>query len=262
MSNLSFSKYQSSGNDFILIEDEQNRFDIRFVSKLCDRHLGIGADGLLLVKKGVDADFSLLFYNSDGHEAGRCGNALLSFFQFLKDVGYPQDERSVIMGGDILKGGYQNGKSFVKMGRTFPFTSMKIDGELVFYLDVGVPHVIVFSEQFEKAPTIRNHPMFSPNGANVTFVQLSPSGIVSARTFERGVEAETLACGTGAVAAAIMVKEMERDHQAHDLIPIQFPGGKIEIEFQRFDSTGNPAIYMWGKAHLVFKGEIALNFFE
>lgn len=214
---FAFSKYSGCGNDFIMIDNRSCTFpsnNAALISRLCRRPEGIGADGLILMEASRKADFKMRIFNSDGKEAEMCGNGLRCFNKFLLELGFTspfheietmERKLQVRMAGENVKASMGDPKD-IRMN-----ILLLIDGKeyIVHYLDTGVPHAICFVDCVDDLPVntlgreIRFHPIFQQKGANANFVHCSGASSLSIRTYERGVEQETLACGTGATAAAI-----------------------------------------------------------
>ena len=219
MNRIAFYKMNGSGNDFIIIDNRRNVLpmdDARvFASRVCRRKLSVGADGLILVERSNAADFKWRFFNSDGSEAEMCGNGsrCVARFAYQKEICGPDMTFETLAGAICAR---VNGDR-VKVTLPKPF-AMKLDYEIelkqgpmtVSSINTGVPHVVVTVIDPDEAAVlplgreIRFHPLFSPSGTNVNFVSSSPDGSLRIRTYERGVEDETLSCGTGAVAAAVV----------------------------------------------------------
>jgi diaminopimelate epimerase len=212
-------KMSGSGNDFILIDhrkpilDENEMKD--FARKVCQRRVSVGADGLILIERSEKADFKWRFFNSDGSEAEMCGNGgrCASLFAWLKGIAGPSLAFETLAG---ILSAQVDGKK-VKLEMTKPF-GLKLDEEIsiegkelvISSINTGVPHAILFLDDIDGADVfrigraIRYHPRFAPAGANANFVHLENPYQLSIRTYERGVEDETLACGTGVVASALV----------------------------------------------------------
>ena len=248
---LSFSKYQGAGNDFILIDDRDQLFNPLSVSKLCKRRFGIGADGVILLQEDANADFKMRIFNCDGSEAESCGNGLRCFVQFIQDLGVGRDSIRIKIHGQIVIGHKVDDRISIEMGPLPIIKKVFLDEFDLYTLYTGVPHAVIFSSEFEKAKRIRSNPYFQPEGTNVNFVQKSSSGHFQVRTFERGVEAETLACGTGACAVAATLNKIHRISSPYLLA---FPGGEIEIQIK------NNIFSMIGSATLVYQGVLNNNF--
>lgn len=208
---IHFSKYSGCGNDFILIDNREAVFpvgDAALVQALCHRHEGIGADGIILLHHSSAADFKMQIFNADGGEAEMCGNGIRCFYRFLEELGIAQPHCTV----ESMHFVHTLSKEQNRIAATMaPPAEMEWDLELLgqplHFLNTGVPHVVIFDDELKGdfhqiAPKLRYHPHF-PKGTNVNLVSFEKEGL-SVRTYERGVEAETLACGTGATAAALV----------------------------------------------------------
>ena len=203
---LKFSKYHGAGNDFLLFDDLKAHFPIspEFIASLCTRKTGIGADGLILARKSSLADFSMLYFNADGSYAPLCGNGLRCLGAFLKEKGRVEESCSIETGAGLLTVKWENEKIFTR----FPLLRQQ-DMEMGALIDTGAAHLVIFSPDLEKENVlsegrkVRSLPCFAPDGVNVTFVQVLRRNEISVRVYEKGVETETLACGTGAMAGAI-----------------------------------------------------------
>jgi len=221
---LRFTKMNGAGNDFVMIDNRAG--DVRLqpeqIVRICDRHRGVGADGILLLEKGSNgADFRMRYYNRDGGEAEMCGNGARCFARFAKKVaGAP--ERISFQTPAGLIGARLHG-DLVTLNMSDPTDlrlnlRLQIDGEdaVVHYINSGVPHVVVpvarldVVHVFTQGAAIRRHKKFSPQGANVNFIEKRGAQKILVRTYERGVEDETLACGTGVVASALIFAVTEK----------------------------------------------------
>lgn len=264
MKGLEFYKLNASGNDFIIIDNRDgliNRLckDIpEFVSKVCRQHLSVGADGLILIENSDKADFKWRFYNSDGSEAEMCGNGGRCVARYAYIKGIAGSEMSFETLAGIIKAWVNSNK--VKLQLTDP-EELKLDYPLRFdeteifisSVNTGVPHAIVISDNIERIPVeeigrkIRYHSVFGSQGSNVNFVEIIDQNNVKIRTYERGVEGETLACGTGAVAAGVILKEKGL---VNSPVRIWTKGGEV-INIYVEDK-----VYLEGESRLVFKGEL------
>lgn len=255
---IEFSKYQGAGNDFILVDDRSLSFSYlqpKQIETLCHRHFGIGADGLILVQPSKKADVRMRIYNSDGSEAESCGNGLRCFLQFLLDLGEdPHRSYRIEIANRWVEAKKVGDQISVQMGRASDLClHQRIADWQIHSVDTGVPHAVVFVSDVQQVDLLavgsflRNHPHFQPRGTNVDFVSPLADGSYAVRTFERGVEGETLACGTGAVAVGVVSALV---HQKKGPIRTHFPGGVIEIHFE--DPQGD--LQMVGSAHKVFTG--------
>ena len=254
---LKFTKFHGAGNDFILIDDREGTFlshyCSQFIQHLCHRKFGIGADGLILVQEAIDgADIQMRYFNSDGNEAQMCGNGIRCFGRFLLELGFSPQKTRVSINRRIVELFYIDEKIGVAMGQPQGMAlSISTERGVVHFINTGVPHIVHFIDfSLKKAPLQelgpfwRHYPLFAPQGANVNLAALD-QGKVRIRTFERGVEGETLACGTGACAVAAI---------AHALFGLSSPitivceGGEMEIQ------VGLEGLFMVGPALRVFSG--------
>jgi diaminopimelate epimerase len=256
---MTFYKYQGTGNDFILFDNRNG--DLSFsqdqVAALCHRRLGIGADGLMLLGRADGYDFSMVYYNSDGRESTMCGNGGRCMVAFAKLLGIiDQSANFVAIDGPHSARILDNGNVSLHMKDV---AGMAIhDGYTI--LNTGSPHYVLWSKMvketdvFHEGRSIRNMPQFQPNGINVNFVHADGSSLY-VRTYERGVEDETLSCGTGVTAAAIAATcECTGDFKTS----IETPGGHLEVSFHKPAARSAVNVILTGPATFVFMGEIDL----
>jgi diaminopimelate epimerase len=246
---LRFTKFHGNGNDFILIDDRAGAFSLGAseIRHLCHRNFGIGADGLILLQK----NFRMRIFNSDGCETEGCGNGLRCLGRFLLELGFPPKNTRVRMHDRIVEISYIGDNIGVEMGEVKDMAlHIATEKGTVHFADTGVPHIVHFVDAVEKAPLQelgpfwRHHPRFAPKGANVNLAAIE-EGRIRVRTFERGVEGETLACGTGACAVAMVAHAV---YSIPSPITISFPGGELEIRIEQNCLT------MIGPAVKVFEG--------
>lgn len=261
---FSFAKYHGLGNDFIVIDDRQETFPIDdnvLIAHLCNRRKGIGADGLILLQESFKADYWMRIFNADGKEAEMCGNGLRCCMAFMRDQGIALTENQILVSGRIYTCRFVDDLISVDMGRTREVSwniSVSIFGKevSVHYIHTGVPHGVIFVDDVDEIDVasegkeVRWHPMFQPKGVNVNFVSELPSGMLKMRTFERGVEQETLACGTGASAVAMAASKMLG--YASPMKILTASNEIIEIRLSEDEE-----IEMIGSATFVFKGHFA-----
>lgn len=266
---FAFSKYSGCGNDFILIDDLEEKFPIQntsLITKLCDRHEGIGADGLVLLQKGGSCDFRMRIFNRDGSEAEMCGNGLRCLMAFIHDLGIGKQACTIQTMQRQLKAQVTPHGIQIQMGNAINYRSkinILIDQKnfLIDYLDTGVPHLILFMDSLEGidveklAPKFRYHQEFAPKGANVNFVKILQPGKISIRTYERGVECETLACGTGAAAAAIA---SAANYTMQLPITVEFKSGDSVIVDFKHENGQIRDIVQTGPTRKIFHGVIGL----
>lgn len=272
MSKVPFWKYHGAGNDFILLDFSLSSpcDDLSLLARhLCDRRHGIGADGLLLLLPSLVADFQMRIFNADGSEPSMCGNGIrcLASYIFKKER---LSEVTIETAHAVLRCHQFEGEIAVNLGSpTILHWPAQLENQDLYVVNTGVPHAVLFVDALDEIVVnelgrqIRFHPRFSPEGVNVNFVSVSKEGEVAIRTYERGVESETLACGTGAAAAAFAAKKVKN---LEPLISIQtrssFEGRKIsyhrQLRFQ-FSRDDNPEIEMIGSAKEVFSGVIQIT---
>jgi len=259
-----------AGNDFVLIDNRaQNlRLTRDQVVRLCDRHRGVGADGVILLGRASSeqADWSWEFYNSDGSSGEMCGNGARCFGRFVqRRTGSPADFNFETLAG-IIHARFQGDRVTVNLTRpeklvlneSLPLSTGK---SIVHSLNTGVPHAVLFVPDADRAmlqqlgPEIRHHARFAPKGTNVNFVQVLAPGRIRVRTFERGVEGETLACGTGVTASALITSKI---HNFQSPIQVLVQGGdSLEVSFTENDA-GFDQVSLTGPAEFVFEGTINL----
>jgi diaminopimelate epimerase len=255
---LQFYKYQGTGNDFVMIDNRQNIFDKQdtvLIAFLCDRRFGIGADGLILLELHDSLDFKMVYYNSDGNESTMCGNGGRCITAFAKYLGIIKKEavfqaidgsHHASIDGDIVKLQMQD----VKNVQTF---------KSHVFLNTGSPHHVQMDSNLkaldikELGSKIRQGEPYNEAGSNVNFVKKVTNDIFEVRTYERGVEDETLSCGTGVTAVALAMHYLGETEK--NLVTLQTPGGNLKVSFEKHnDSYKN--IWLIGPAIKVYKGDI------
>lgn len=255
---INFYKYHGAGNDFIMIDNRSINFDINnteLVKHLCHRRFGIGADGILLVEDGDGYDFSMVYINSDGSRGAMCGNGGRCIVHFahhiLEIVKDPKNvkfiavdgEHEARIDGDIIKLKMQN------------VSEISTRNELPFLYSGTTPHNISFVENLTDFPVYEAGKKIrysDPDGVNVNFVE-EHDGVFHVRTYERGVEDETYACGTGATSVAIAVHSLGMTDK--DEVQIKMPGGNLIINFDKNESGTYENIWLTGEAKCVFEGK-------
>ncbi|WP_248723435.1 diaminopimelate epimerase [Seonamhaeicola sp. ML3] len=253
-----FYKYQGTGNDFVMIDNRQLTFDkndTKQVAFLCDRRFGIGADGLILLEHHETCDFKMVYYNSDGNESTMCGNGGRCLVAFARDLGVITNT-ALFEAIDGLHHASIDG-DIVKLQMVDVNTVEKHDSHV--FLDTGSPHHVQFEEQIEDfdiktlGANIRYGAPYNEAGSNVNFVKKLNDNTYRVRTYERGVEDETLSCGTGVTAVAIA---MHATKQTHDnLINLNVEGGELKVSFEEENGTYKN-VWLVGPAKFVFKGTI------
>ncbi len=253
-----FYKYQGTGNDFVMIDNRQQTFNknnTKQVAFLCDRRFGVGADGLILLENHDELDFKMVYYNADGNESTMCGNGGRCLVAFARQLGVIKDKAvfEAIDGlhhaeieGDIVKLQMQDVDT-VEKHRDYVF------------LDTGSPHHVQFENNIESfdikslGAKIRYGAPYNQAGSNVNFVKKITDDVFALRTYERGVEDETLSCGTGATAVAIAMNATGQTTE--ELINLNVQGGKLQVSFD-VDDGQYSNVWLIGPAKLVFEGGI------
>lgn len=261
-----FSKFEGAGNDFIIIEDLRETFpigDASLIRRLCHRQLGIGADGLLLVQKSSLADYRMRIFNSDGAEADMCGNGLRCLVSYLYLYIRVQSQFHIESARSV-HACFTDGCSVkTELGAIkVQEWSIPLEGGCVGHvLDTGVPHMVLFTQDIEEADFIeksralRYHSSFQPYGVNVNFACVQPGGAIAVRTYERGVEAETLSCGTGAAAVAVAAHHIYGMQGPIELLCRSQERLCCDIEKQAGVIS---KIFLQGPARQVFDGKVDL----
>ena len=257
-----------AGNDFVLLDNRAGTLKLSrpHIVKLCDRHRGVGADGLILLNRcrSGKADWAWEFYNSDGSVGEMCGNGARCFARFVQlRTGSELDFSFETVAG-IIHAEFQGERVTVNLTSPEALTlheplALSTGKTSVHSVNTGVPHAVLFVPDADQAmiqqlgPELRHHPRFAPKGTNVNFVQVLGPARIRVRTFERGVEGETLACGTGVTASALI---SARVHKFGSPIQVQVQGGdQLEVRFVEGDG-GFSDVRLTGPAEFVFEGKI------
>jgi len=255
---MRFYKYQATGNDFVIIDNREGKYQLTTaqIKQICDRKFGIGADGLMLIEKHPSSDFNLVYFNSDGSQS-LCGNGSRAAVQLASTLG--------VVNGKATFNAYDG----IHEATVFPSGTVRVKLNDVkevrengddYFINTGSPHFIRFVEDVSNFPVvaegrgIRYSEAFQPGGTNVNFVELQANNSIFVRTYERGVEDETLSCGTGVTAAALA--SALRGYSSP--VQIKTPGGDLSVEFKydKLSPTSFSQIYLVGPAQLVFEGDI------
>jgi diaminopimelate epimerase len=266
---LRFTKMNGAGNDFILLDNRTGNVDLKRsqIARLCDRHRGIGADGILLLEKPSDhADFRMRYFNADGGEAEMCGNGARCFARFANKVANAEGKISFETPAGVITA--ELAGDLVTLQMTEP-TDLQLDvvlqigaeKRIVHFINSGVPHVVVPVAQVSdvdvsrEGSVIRHHEMFLPKGANVNFIEKRGADKIAVRTYERGVEDETLACGTGVVASALVFAATEN---VKGPVSVLARGGdELRVAFEELDKQFRN-VTLTGPAEFVFEGTIEI----
>jgi len=256
---IQFYKYQGTGNDFILIDnrDRTLHLSLKEIAFLCDRRFGIGADGLMLLELEAGYDFKMVYYNSDGNESTMCGNGGRCITAFAQQLGIIESEANFLAVDGDHKATIHPDKSVSLQMVDVPEITKS---DACFILNTGSPHYISWVEDldgldvFQEGRMIRNREQFQPKGINVNFAKRLTDGI-RVRTYERGVEDETLSCGTGVTAAAIAFSDIATGKFS---IAVETPGGRLEVSYEKDSPYTAKNVILTGPAQFVFEGNIDL----
>ncbi|MDK3160268.1 diaminopimelate epimerase [Kamptonema cortianum] len=267
---IPFVKMNGAGNDFVMIDnrDLSRNLSHAQIARLCDRHRGVGADGLLAVEPSQQGgDYRFRYYNSDGGEAEMCGNGARCFARFAQKISGGADKLSfetiagmihAVFDGDLVRLNLSNPQG-LELNKTIALS----DGQFAIHnCNTGVPHAVLIVDDADKAyvgrhgAEIRYHADYAPKGTNVNFVQKLGGDTIRVRTYERGVEGETLACGTGVTAAAIVAS---RVLGVSAPVKVRVQGGDtLEVDFKVQADGGVTDVFLKGPADFVFSGEIEI----
>ena len=271
---IPFYKMSGSGNDFIVIDNRQPKFDEANLAKLiigaCRRKMSVGADGLILVENTDKADFKWRFYNSDGSRAEMCGNGARCVSRFANLTGIAGKKLSFLTDVGVVSAVVSGDKVKIKMTDPTDLreeASLELGGVVFDYrfINTGVPHAVFEVEDLEGLDVVavgrkvRHHPAFAPDGTNANFIRRNADGHLSIRTYERGVEDETLACGTGNVAAAL-ITALRHDREP----PVKLLTRSGECLTIHFERNGNrfTNVFMEGGARVIYTGELCREAWE
>lgn len=255
---MTFYKYQGTGNDFIIVDNRLQIIDknnTKRIAELCDRRFGIGADGFIMLENDKISDFKMVYFNSDGNESSMCGNGGRCITAFAKFLGIVEDKTEFIAIDGLHKARIEDDIVYLQMKDV---NSIEVFENHLF-LDTGSPHHVQMVSEIEnfdvkdQGAQIRYGQPYGEAGSNINFVEQISDNEFSVRTYERGVEDETLSCGTGVTAVAIAMHK--KGIAKNNKVILQTKGGKLEVEFE---GKGNQYSNIWliGSAIQVFKGEI------
>lgn len=266
---IHFHKYQATGNDFVLIDNRKIKktFSTAEIKKICDRRFGIGADGLILIEEAPKADFNMIYYNSDGSQS-LCGNGCRSAVEFASSLDIIKKDTAFLAFDGMHQASILSNKN-VRLKMSDVRGIQKLND--AYFIDTGSPHYLRFVKNLEEFDVvgdgrkIRNSDQFKPNGTNANFIELLTNNTIAVRTYERGVEDETLSCGTGVTAAAIAASFKGY----HSPLTVKVSGGTLMVEFKpgaqesSLTSNGNISdtfvdIFLIGPAKMVFEGDLEL----
>ncbi len=256
---LSFFKYQGTGNDFVILDNRSQQMDLtsQEIAFLCNRRMGIGADGLMLLQEKQGYDFEMVYYNADGKPSSMCGNGARCMVAFAASLGIIESKTHFL----AVDGPHE------AIIPSFQYVSLKMqdvnqiirDGQHC-VLNTGSPHYVQFEKEIDhmhvvqEGRKIRYSDAYAAEGINVNFA-VKTQDHLQVRTYERGVEDETLSCGTGVTAAALASADAIGSYD----IPVETPGGSLRVRFEKTSADQFSNIWLSGPATFVFKGEINLS---
>jgi diaminopimelate epimerase len=275
---IDFLKMSGAGNDFVVIDNRRGTVmePVQFARVVCDRRRGVGADGLLLLENSKRSDFQMKYYNADGSYGGMCGNGgrCISRFAYLKEIVASEEIKfealDHVYRAQLIKDKVKltmKNPSEIRLNQMLPMDGLNV---IFHYIDTGSPHCVILLDQNKNiretlrdldvygiGKTIRHHKSFSPNGTNVNFVERIDSNTIRIRTYERGVEAETLACGTGSVASAIMANQISG--VSAPVVVLMQSGESLQVDFQNRGMSVYEDVSLFGSAHVTFAGAMRYN---
>ena len=255
---IKFQKYQGTGNDFIIINNNDLLFPINnrsFIKRLCNRRFGIGSDGLILINPSKNTDFEMLYFNSDGNVGSMCGNGARCSVKFAQNNKIITDKTLFNAFDGNHRANIHNNTISLSM---CDVSNIKTYGEDLF-LDTGSPHYVKIVKNLEnldvynQGKSIRNRNEFFKHGVNVNFVKIISEKEFEVRTFERGVEDETLSCGTGVTAVALSMHYLNKTLLNN--LKIKTKGGVLDVKFIQ-NNNRYEKIILSGNVELIFEGEI------
>ncbi len=258
MSTIHFHKYQATGNDFVIIDNRETKFSLtkEQIARICHPKFGVGADGLMLIENHPSLNFHLEYFNSDGSQS-LCGNGCRAAVQFASQLGLVNGSaKFTAFDGPHAAEILPDRNVRLKMADVSECQTIGED----FFINTGSPHYIKFVTGinnylvFDEGKKIRYDQRFQPGGTNVNFVELQDANTIFVRTYERGVENETLSCGTGITAAALAASLKGYSSP----ISIKTLGGALTVEFKSSQAGTFHDIYLIGPAKMVFKGQLEL----
>jgi diaminopimelate epimerase len=259
---VQFHKYQGTGNDFIILDNRDGKYNTitnDHVRRLCDRRLGIGADGLMLLNEKKGYDFEMKYHNSDGKESSMCGNGGRCIVKFAYNLDIHKSEyKFIAVDGEHIAEIDTDGTVSLKMIDVDQIKKFKGD----FILNTGSPHYVKLTNDvmdmdvYKKGHEIRYSKDFEQEGINVNFVEQAEEDKIIVRTYERGVEDETYSCGTGVVASALICYHNENGYND---VEVKTLGGGLTVEFDRLDEGKYVNIWLCGPAEKVFEGAVEVK---
>ena len=270
MDKIPFMKLSGAGNDFVIINNFAkivDSTDTEFVQKLCQRRMSVGADGVLLVEQADDVDFRMRYFNADGGEVETCGNGARCISKFAYLNGIVSERMRFLTNAGIYESEIVGENVKVRMSDPTDIrlnVPLQLDDGMhaVGFANSGVPHVVFFVEDLERADVFnlgqqtRYHDNFKPDGTNANFIRVESPGLIDIRTYERGVEDETLACGTGSIASAIIAATLGK---VVSPVSVKTASGIVlKIHFEVEDEEVRN-VYLEGDARVIYVGELTAD---
>lgn len=258
--NVKFYKYQGTGNDFIIVDNRKLSFpknNVSLIKKLCDRRFGIGADGFILLEKSEETDFKMIYFNADGNESSMCGNGGRCIVAFAKKLGIIEGNTTFLATDGLHFASIDNDIINLQMKDVRSVEIFKNHS----FLNTGSPHHVTFCNTVKDldikklGKKIRYGAPYFEEGTNVNFVEQISTNTFDVRTYERGVEDETLACGTGVTAVAIAAHNINKT--AYNSIILNVLGGQLEVSFNKEDNIYKN-VFLKGPAQFIFEGNIII----
>lgn len=258
---IEFFKYQGTGNDFVILENRDNKYDnitAKQIKKICDRRFGVGADGLMMLCNHESKDFKMVYFNADGNESSMCGNGGRCLVKFAKNQGmYKITYRFMAIDG--MHEAEIDMHDIVRL-KMHDVNEVELHPSYA-VLNTGSPHFVKFASNVEEIDVvttgreIRNSSRFEKEGINVNFVETTDEDQIFVRTYERGVEDETLSCGTGVTAAALVTAHNSR---GFNRVEVKTHGGNLSVEYNKVDEDHFENIWLCGPAEFVYTGSIEI----
>ena len=260
---IDFYKYQGTGNDFVILDNRDQKYEDltkKQVKHICDRRYGIGADGLMLLSKKEGYDFEMVYFNADGNESSMCGNGGRCLVKFAHHMGINKPVYHFIATDGEHDADIEIDQAIVRLKMK---DVTKVEEHSTYaILNTGSPHFVKFANNVkeidvvETGREIRNSAPFKAEGINVNFVESIDDDSIFVRTYERGVEDETMSCGTGVTAAALM---SAHNAKGFNRVEVQTMGGHLSVEFEKIDDGHFENVWLCGPAEFVFKGQVEVR---
>ncbi|MGH1336341.1 MAG: diaminopimelate epimerase [Aureispira sp.] len=262
---ISFYKYQGTGNDFVLLDNRDGRYDALSstqIAWLCDRRFGVGGDGLMLLQNKEGFDFEMVYFNADGQDSSMCGNGGRCLVAFANFLGILDQPKAYFLAVDGPHEAVVVSSAYIEL-KMSPVNATQY-GAPALFLDTGSPHHLAFVPNldeinvYEQGQEIRYSAPYKAAGTNVNFIEIKAPNQLYVATYERGVEGETLSCGTGVTAAALAYQLSHRQQTSSNAVKIQTKGGNLTVRYSQIEQQFKD-IWLCGPAQQVFKGQLTLS---